>query len=122
MRAITYSGSDGQGFVRSAHHTFYHRVPFNLYMDAFEEANSDLPANQLLVKAQCQVLLDLSSQIPGKSSSTAANQAEDITLFKKSLRQYKMRYNQLEKHRWRRHRPTLEIKHQRRFIRYKRYH
>lgn len=98
MRAITYSGSDGQGYVRSAHNAFYHRVPFNLYMDAYEECNNDVQANQLLVKAQCQVLMDLTSQTPGKNEPTNVLQWNDVTLFAESLQHYKKRYNHLEKH------------------------
>lgn len=97
MRAITYSGSDGQGFVRSAHNAFYHRVPFNLYMDAYEGCNKDVKPSQLLVKAQCQVLMDLADQTPGKNEPTNGLQCKDLTLFADSLQHYRKRYGKLEK-------------------------
>ena len=60
--------------------------------------HNDVQANQLLVKAQCQVLMDLTSQTPGKNEPTNVLQWDDVTLFAESLQHYKKRYSHLEKH------------------------
>jgi hypothetical protein len=59
MRGLTYSGSDGYGFVRSTHYPYYFRVPFETYMDALERAMPGLSPDKLVAKAHAQLALEL---------------------------------------------------------------
>ena len=99
MRGLTYSGSDGHNFVRSTHHPFFLRVPFDLFMDAFEESHPGLALDKLLVKAQCQVMLDLADHEIGESQPTMHMKKSERNLdyFHQSLKAYQIRYAGIEK-------------------------
>jgi hypothetical protein len=54
MRALTYSGSDGNRFARSPHSPFFYRISFETYMNSLETAFSKLTSQQLLAKSHGQ--------------------------------------------------------------------
>ena len=100
MRGLTYSGADGQNSNRSTHHPFFVRVPFDTYMDAFERAFPGIEPERLLVKAQCQVLLDSGNHVEGESQPTAPVwplSGRVKSNFESSLLAYTKRYGELEK-------------------------
>jgi hypothetical protein len=92
MRGLTYSGSDGHSFVRSVHYPFYFRVPFDAFMDAVEAAYPRLHPNQLLVKAQCQVLLELEEHEEGESLPASSKTKKPNPAFISALSSYNRRY------------------------------
>jgi hypothetical protein len=95
MRSLTYSGSDRHLFARSTHDKIYFRLPFDLYMDALEKAIPELTAQQLLVKAQCQVLIEASPNYePGWQMTNDLVQPDSKRLLE-SLKSYKTRYAEL---------------------------
>jgi hypothetical protein len=97
MRSLTYAGSDGRAFYRSAHHPFVFRVPFDVYMDAMERAHLDMNPEERLVKAQCQVHMDAINFQEGEVKGTIFQQASNRELFAASYRRYKQRYGRMEK-------------------------
>jgi hypothetical protein len=58
MRALCYSGSDGNRAARSTHSIFLFRVPFLTYMGAVEKAFPNLKPEEILAKAHAQILLE----------------------------------------------------------------
>jgi hypothetical protein len=97
MRSLTYAGSDGKAFYRSAHHPFVFRVPFDVYMDAMERAYPDLEPEERLVKAQCQVYMDAIDFCEGEVKGTILQKTSNWKLFSASYRRYKQRYGRFEK-------------------------
>jgi hypothetical protein len=59
LRGLTYSGSEGQSFVRATHYPFFFRVRFDTYMGALLRAFPALSAEQILAKAHAQLALEL---------------------------------------------------------------
>jgi hypothetical protein len=94
MRGLTYSGSDGQMFCRSVHHPFFYKVPFDLYMDALEEAFPEYLPEQILCKAQCQVFLEGIPHKVGRSLPTPQNSIDKEARldFENAYRRYRGRY------------------------------
>ena len=76
MRGLTYSGSDGHVFRRSVHFPFFFKVPFGTFMDAFEDAHPTATATQILLKAHCQVFLDLVDHQEGNSSVISSDKTD----------------------------------------------
>lgn len=62
MRALAFSGSDGNALWRSAHYPFLLRVPFDLYMRALQEAHPELTPVALITKAHAQLTRELIRQ------------------------------------------------------------
>ena len=78
LRALTYSGSDGQAAWRSSHHPHLFRVPLRIYYPALRSAHPDMPMETLLSKAHAQLCLDLQRKVPLQSITSTAN---DATMF-----------------------------------------
>ena len=65
LRAMTYSGSDGQATWRASHNPFFFRVPLPLYLNAMRRAWPDLTNEELLGKAHAQLCLELQRKAVG---------------------------------------------------------
>lgn len=59
MRALTYSGCDGNRAARSPHFPFLYRIPFGVYMDVLEQAMPNLTPAELLAKAHGQLICEV---------------------------------------------------------------
>lgn len=94
LRALTYSGSDGNRCNRSTHQLFYHRLPFDLHMDAVEACFPELAPHQLLAKAHAQLALEVQRKEIAWTHSAWENDAcwENSLYFEEAFRRYKKRY------------------------------
>jgi len=97
MRALTYSGCDGNRFARSPHYPFLFRLPFGRYMDALEKAMPSLTAAELLGKAHGQVILELVRKEEGWTFASWEYDfsQENVLRFRQSLHEYRKRYRKL---------------------------
>lgn len=97
LRALTYSGSDGNRANRSTHTLFLFRIPFNLYMDSLESVMSELKPEVLLAKAHAQMILEVQKKETGWTHSAQEYDfsPENIKYFRKAFKQYKKRYKML---------------------------
>ena len=59
LRALTYSGSDGNRASRSPHLPFLFRIPFDVFMTVLEQAFPSLTSQELLAKAHAQLILEV---------------------------------------------------------------
>jgi len=59
LLGLTYSSTPGNCIVRNSHNPFFFRVPFDVYMDAFDRAYPDFSIYDLVAKAQAQLCLEL---------------------------------------------------------------
>lgn len=100
MRALCYSGSDGNRAARATHSIYLFRVPFALHMDAVEQAFPELPPESILAKAHAQLLLEVQEKEVGWSHSAGESDlsASNVTNFRAGLMDYKQRYRHLFKH------------------------
>lgn len=104
-RALTYCGSPGYHAVRSDHTPFFVRVPFRTYMDALLRAHPDLPAAAVLLKAQCQLALDLQKKKFLSTSPADVNaggavdlSTENLAAFWDGYRAYRAVYRPISIH------------------------
>ena len=104
LRALTYSGSAGHAAWRASHAPFFFRVPFGVYMDAYERAHPDAPPETLLLKAHAQLCLELQEKIYASSTpsdvitpGTYDPNPENIESFNVSVKEYRRRYSRLRK-------------------------
>jgi hypothetical protein len=99
MRALCYSGSDGNRAARSTHSVFLFRVPFLNYMRAVENAFPYLKPEENLAKAHAQLILELQHKEVGWTHSgwEFDFSAENIERFKAGFSNYKHRYKRLFK-------------------------
>lgn len=67
MLAMTYSATPGNSLARNSHNPFFHRVPFEVYMDALAKSAPGLSVHDLVVKAQAQLALELLRKEPMNS-------------------------------------------------------
>lgn len=67
MRALCYSGSDGNRAARSTHSVFLFRVPFLTFMGSVEKAFPNLKPEELLAKAHAQLLIEIQQKEVGWS-------------------------------------------------------
>jgi len=58
MLAMTYSATPGNSLARNSHNPFFHRVPFEVYMDALTKSSPDLSMRELALKAQAQLTFE----------------------------------------------------------------
>jgi hypothetical protein len=65
LRALTYSGSDGNRATRSTHFPFLYRVPFAVWCDAMEETWTNLAPHQRLAKVHAQLILEVQKKEVG---------------------------------------------------------
>ncbi len=97
LRALCYLGSDGNRAARSTHSPFYHRLPFDLVMDAVEAAYPALPPEDLLAKAHAQLILELQKKEIGWTSASQEYDfgPENRRIFQQGHRAYVRRYRKL---------------------------
>jgi hypothetical protein len=97
IRALTYSGCDGNRLARSTHSPFLFRIPFETHMDALEKAFPTLTPAELLAKAHAQLLLELMKKEVGWTSASWEFDfsPENVSNFRKAFKQYRQRYGKL---------------------------
>ncbi|HEY1662541.1 MAG TPA: hypothetical protein VGI03_09000 [Verrucomicrobiae bacterium] len=99
MRALTYSGCDGNRVARSPHSPFLYRIPFGTYMDVLEKAMPDLTPAELLAKAHGQLILEVVKKEIGWTFASWEFDfsAENCAAFKNAYEIYLERYRHLFK-------------------------
>jgi hypothetical protein len=97
IRALTFSGCDGNRTTRSPHSPFLFRIPFGIYMDALEQAMPNLDPAELLAKAHGQLLLELQRKEIGWTSVSwdFDFNEENVSAFRTAFREYRSRYHKL---------------------------
>ncbi len=97
MRALTYSGCDGNRAARSPHYPFLFRIPFATYMDVLEKAMPNLTPAELLAKAHGQLLLELMEKEVGWTCASWEFDfsPENVSAFREAFKEYRQRYRTL---------------------------
>jgi hypothetical protein len=97
IRALTYSGCDGNRAARSPHSPFLFRIPFSVYMEALERAFPNLTPAEVLAKAHGQLLLELMKKEIGWTSVSSEFDfsGENLAGFRGAFRNYRQRYGKL---------------------------
>ena len=97
LRALTYSGCDGNRMTRSPHSPFLFRIPFGVHMEALEKAMPNLGPAELLAKAHGQLLLELMKKEIGWTSVSWEFDfsEENVAAFRKAFQEYLKRYRKL---------------------------
>jgi hypothetical protein len=97
MRALTFSGCDGNRFARSPHYPFLFRIPFGTYMDVLEKAMPDLTPAELLAKAHGQLIFEVIKKEVGWTSASWEFDfsKENRANLKSAYEVYKNRYGHL---------------------------
>jgi len=102
LRALTYSGSDGQASWRAPHHPFLLRVPLDLFFGALRRAHPTLSTPVLLAKAHAQLCLELQRKELLQSCTSDANDPsvfdpspENLRHFGESFRYYRSKIEPL---------------------------
>ncbi len=97
LRALCYLGSRGDRTGRVTHAPFFHRVDFNLVMDAIEEVSPQLSPEQLLAKVHAQLILEVQKKERGWTHGNKNLQfnKETIPAFRRAERRYRIRYRRL---------------------------
>jgi len=97
IRALTYSGCDGNRMTRSPHSPFLFRIPFGIYMEALEKAMPNLAPAELLAKAHGQLLLELMRKEIGWTSVSWEFDfsEENLSAFRDAFQEYRKRYRKL---------------------------
>lgn len=97
MRALCYSGSDGNRGARSTHSIFLFRVPFLTYMKSLEIAFPTLEPEEILAKAHAQLILEVQHKEVGWTHSGWELEFSDknIDAFKRAFKIYKRKYRHL---------------------------
>jgi len=97
IRALTYSGCDGNRMARSPHSPFLFRIPFGIYMEALEKAMPNLAPAELLAKAHGQLLLELMKKEIGWTSVSWEFDfsEENVSAFRNAFQEYRKRYRKL---------------------------
>ena len=97
IRALSYSGCDGNRAARSTHSPFLFRIPFGAYMDGLEQAFPNLTPAELLAKAHGQLLLEVMKKEVGWTSTSQEFDfsAENVSHFRRAFKEYSKRYRKL---------------------------
>jgi hypothetical protein len=97
IRALTYSGCDGNRTTRSPHSPFLFRIPFGVYMEALEKSMPNLVPAELLAKAHGQLLLELMKKEIGWTSVSWEFDfsEENVSAFREAFQEYRRRYRKL---------------------------
>ena len=97
IRALTYSGCDGNRVSRSPHSPFLFRIPFGVYMNVLEQAMPNLTPAQLLAKAHGQLLLEVMKKEIGWTfvSWEFDFSPENVSAFRAEFQEYRQRYRSL---------------------------
>lgn len=96
IRALTYSGSDGQSSWRASHNPFFFRIPLPLYYRCIKRAWPSLSLAEILGKSHAQLCLELQRKMVGISSpadvhdpSTFDDSSENQSEFFKAWKFYR---------------------------------
>ena len=97
LRALTYSGCDGNRAARSPHYPFLFRIPFGTYMDALEKAMPNLTPVELLGKAHGQLILEVVKKEVGWTFASWEYDfsPQNVAAFRHAFEEYKLRYSKL---------------------------
>lgn len=97
LRALTYSGCDGNRMARSPHSPFLFRISFGVYMGALEKAFPNLTPAEVLAKAHGQLLLELLKKEIGWTSVSWEFDfsRENMSAFREGFQEYRRRYRKL---------------------------
>jgi hypothetical protein len=97
LRALTYSGCDGNRVARSPHYPFLFRIPFGTYMDALEKAMPNLTPVELLGKAHGQLILEVVKKEAGWTFASWEYDfsPQNVAAFRQAFEEYKLRYSKL---------------------------
>lgn len=98
-RGLTYSATPGYQPVRATHNPFFFRIPFDVYMDAFEKAYPNLPVSAIISKALAQLIRELSKKklfafntADGFVGGEVDLSRENLANFNNPLRSFRLRY------------------------------
>ena len=97
IRALTYSGCDGNRVARSPHSPFLFRIPFETHMDVLEQAFPNLTPAELLAKAHGQLLLEVMEKEVGWTFASWEFDfsPENVSVFRRAFKEYRQRYGKL---------------------------
>ncbi len=97
MRALTYSGCDGNRAARSPHYPYLFRIPFCKYMDALEIAFPGLRVEEILGKAHGQLIFEIIRKEVGwtHASFEFDFSSDNINSFVSAFREYQKRYKKI---------------------------
>ena len=100
MRALTYSGCDGNRMARSPHSPFLYRITFDTYMDALEKAMPNLSPSEVLAKAHGQLILEVVKKEVGWTFASWEYDfgPKNRKAFKMAYLAYRARYQHLFEH------------------------
>ena len=76
IRALTYSGSDGQSAWRASHNPFFFRVPFPLYYKCMRRAWPTLAVSEVLGKSHAQLCLEMQTKSVGSTAPADVHDPE----------------------------------------------
>ncbi len=101
-RGLTYAATPGYHAMRSFHNPFFFTLPLPMYIKALERSHPDIPAVELVAKAQGQLCFDLQRKSVMESFATdAANpqnfapSKENLQLFNSNLSYYRTKFRSL---------------------------
>jgi hypothetical protein len=99
LRALTYSGSDGNRTTRSTHFPFLYRIPFDVWCDAMDQSWPDLQPHERLAKAHAQLILEIQKKEVGWTHSSAELDLgqDNLSAFAEAHHAYLARYQSLFK-------------------------
>jgi hypothetical protein len=97
LRGLCYLGSDGNRAGRSTHYPFYHRLDFDVVMEAIENAFPDLAPEFLLAKAHAQMILEVQQMELGWThGNTEIDYSRDAAMaFRNTGNKLRKRYGRL---------------------------
>ena len=97
LRALTYSGSDGNRACRATHFPFLYRVPFEVWSAAMDRAFPDLPDEQRLAKLHAQLILEVQAREVGwtHAATELDLSAANRRAFREAWGVYRAKYRQL---------------------------
>jgi hypothetical protein len=99
LRALTYSGSDGNRAARATHFPFLYRVPFPVWCDGMERTWPGLAPHERLAKVHAQLILEVQRKETGwtYASSELDLSEENRAAFHEAWKIYYRRYASLFK-------------------------
>jgi hypothetical protein len=101
LRSLSYSGSAGHALWRADHLPFFFHVPFRTYMRAHRNAFPEAAPATILLKAQCQVCLEVQKKRPRFSTPSDAIDSRNYHPTEENLARFKEAYNDYRRHyRW----------------------
>src|SRR4030095_3603116 len=97
LRALTYSGCDGNRMARSPHSPFLFRIPFGVYMETVEKAFPNFAPPEVLAMAHGQLLLEVLKKEIGWTfvSWEFDFSRENMSAFRTAFQEYRRRYRKL---------------------------